>query len=436
MSSEIIILLIVSLFFSALFSGVEIAFITIDRLFVELQSNKGGRRDIILAKFKNKPEMFIATMLVGNTLVLVYYGLLMARATEPFISNYIDIYIPNISDNYAELITLITQTILSTLVVLATAEFLPKSLFLISPYKVLKTLIYPTLLVYYILYPFVWLIVKMSQFIIIKVLKQSNPGQTTVYGLTDLNNYLNEMLSKNNDDKEDNIEVDTEMFTNAIAFQKLKVRDCMIPRTEITAIDVSEPIEALHKQFVDTIFSKILVYKDNIDEIIGYVHHSKMFKKPKTIKEVVSNLVIAPETMLINDLMIEFSKERKSIALVVDEYGGTAGVVTMEDIVEEIFGEIQDEYDQEDLLEEKIGEDEWLLSARHEISYLNENLNLSIPEGDYDTLGGFILWISGNIPNQYERIQHHEFTFIIKAMDGVKIDKVLLSVNKMDEKLD
>ena len=433
MSSHIILLILVSLFFSALFSGVEIAFITIDRLFVELQSNKGGRRDIILAKFKNNPEMFIATMLVGNTLVLVYYGLLMARATEPFISATLSEFIP---PNYVELTTLISQTIISTLVVLATAEFLPKSLFLISPYKVLKTLIYPTLFAYYILYPFVWLIVKMSQFLIIKVLKQSNSGQATVYGLTDLNNYLNEMVSKNNDDKDDNIEVDTEMFTNAIAFQKVKVRDCMIPRTEITAIDVSESIEELQQQFIDTTFSKILVYKENIDEIIGYVHHSKMFKKPKTIKEAISNLVIAPETMLINDLMIEFSKERKSIALVVDEYGGTAGLVTMEDIVEEIFGEIHDEYDQEHLLEEKLGEDEWLLSARHEISYLNEHLNLSIPEGDYDTLGGFILWISGNIPSQYERIQHHEFTFIIKAMEGVKIDKVLLSVNKMDEKLD
>ena len=276
----------------------------------------------------------------------------------------------------------------------------------------------------------------MSQFLIVTVFKQPYSGQGKVYGLTDLNNYLKEIVSKNNDDKDDNIEVDTEMFNNAIAFQKVKVRDCMIPRTEITAIDVTETIDKLKETFIETTFSKILIYKDNIDDIIGYVHHSKMFKKPDTIKEVISNIVITPETMLVNDLMIEFSKQRKSIALVVDEYGGTAGLVTMEDIVEEIFCEIHDEFDQEDLLEEQIGENEWLLSARQEVSYLNEHLKIGVPDGDYDTLGGFILWISGDIPTQYQRIQHNEFTFIIKSMNGIKIDKVLLSVNKMDEKLD
>lgn len=433
MDSQIILLIIVSLFFSALFSGIEIAFITADRMFIELQSNKGGRRDTILAKFKNSPEMFIATMLIGNTLVLVYYGLLMARSTEPFIAEWLNTFFHS---DYIEILTLICQTILSTLIVLATAEFIPKSLFLIDPYKFLKALIYPTLLVYYLLYPFVWLIVKMSQFIIEKVLKQPYSGQGAVYGLTDLNNYLKEIVSKKNDDKDDNIDVDTQMFNNAIAFQSVKVRDCMIPRTEVTAIDVMETIENLKQVFIDTSFSKILVYKENIDEIIGYVHHSTLFKKPETIKKAISNLVIAPETMLVNDLMIEFSKQRKSIALVVDEYGGTAGLITMEDIVEEIFGEIHDEYDQETLLEEQIGDDEWLLSARHEVSYLNEKLKLGIPEGEYDTLGGFLLWINGDIPTQYERIQHNEFTCITKAMEGIKIDKILLSINKMDEKLD
>lgn len=432
MNTALLIQILISLFFSAMFSGIEIAFITVDRLFVELQSNKGDKRDQILSNFKNKPEMFIATLLVGNTLVLVCYGLLMARASEPWIASNLESFVPT---NYLESSTLVIQTIVSTLIVLATAEFLPKSLFLINPYSVLKFLIYPTIVIYYILYPFVWLIVRMSKFLIENVFQQPYSDSNTVFGLTDLNNYLTEIVSKN-DDKEANAEVDTTMFNNAIAFQKIKVRDCMIPRTEIVAVEVEDDVEDLKRLFLESNFSKIIIYKETIDDIIGYVHHSKLFQKPKTIKEVTSDILIAPETMLANDLMVEFTKNRKSIALVVDEYGGTAGLITMEDIIEEIFGDIQDEYDENELVEEQIGENEWLLSARHEIYYINEQLKIGIPDGDYDTLGGFILWVNGDIPRAFDRIQHNEFTMIIKSMNGVVIDKVVLSVNKMDEKLD
>ena len=421
-----------TLFFSALFSGVEIAFISADRLFIELQAKKGGRRDAILAGLKNKPEMFIANLLVGNTLVLVFYGLLMAKATEPFITEWL---ITIVDPYYVEILTMLLQTILSTIVVLFTAEFLPKSLFLLDPYKVLKVLLYPILLVYFILYPFVWVVVKLSKFLIVNLLKQEFSQGKTVFGLTDLNNYLTEIL-KMKDDREDSVELDAQMFNNAIEFQTVRLRDCMVPRTELIIMEVNETIENLKQAFIDTSCSKILIYKDSIDDIIGYVHHSKMFKKPQTIKEVVSQIIIAPETMLANDLMIEFSKQRKGIALVVDEFGGTAGIVTMEDIIEEIFGEIEDEYDELDLLDQQIGEFEWLLSARHEIVSLNEKYGMGIPEGEYDTLGGFILSIHGDIPTIYERIQYNEFTFIIKAMSGIKIDKVLLSINKMEEKLD
>lgn len=430
--SQTLIQIFIALFFSAMFSGVEIAFITVDRLFVELQSNKGGKRDLILSRFKNKPEMFIATLLVGNTLVLVFYGMLMAHATEPIIANLIRDYV---SPKYLEGFVLVLQTISSTIIVLITAEFLPKSLFLINPYKVLKTLLYPTLIAYYILYPFVWTIVKMSKWVIVNVFRQPFSEEASVFGLTDLNNYLTEIVSKN-DDKEDNAEVDTQMFKNALEFQKLKVRECMTPRTDIVCIEIDESVELLKKMFVETNFSKIIVYKENIDDIIGYVHHSKLFKKPETIKDAVNEITIVPETMLANDVLLKFIKNRKSIALVVDEYGGTAGLISMEDIMEEIFGDIQDEYDDDELLEEQIGENEWMLSARQEINYINENLKLNIPEGDYDTIGGFILWINGDIPAIYDRIQYNEFTFLIKSMNGIVIDKVVLSINKMTEKLD
>ena len=430
--SQTLIQIFIALFFWAMFSGVEIAFITVDRLFVELQSNKGGKRDLILSRFKNKPEMFIATLLVGNTLVLVFYGMLMAHAREPIIANLIREYV---SPKYLEGFVLVLQTISSTIIVLITAEFLPKSLFLINPYKVLKTFLYPTLIAYYVLYPFVWAIVKISKWVIVNIFRQPFSEEASVFGLTDLNNYLTEIVSKN-DDKEDNAEVDTKMFRNALDFQKLKVRECMTQRTDIVCLEVDESVDLLKKMFIETNFSKIIIYKENIDDIIGYVHHSKLFKKPETIKDAVNDITIVPETMLANDLLLQFIKNRKSIALVVDEYGGTAGLISMEDIMEEIFGDIQDEYDDDELLEEQIGENEWMLSARQEINYINENLKLNIPEGDYDTIGGFILWINGDIPTIYDRIQFNEFTFLIKSMNGIVIDKVVLSINKLTEKLD
>lgn len=432
MDYNLVFQIFLTLVFSAIFSGVEIAFISADRLFIELQAKKGGKRDAILARFKDKPEMFIANLLVGNTLVLVLYGLLMASAIEPFLTSW---FSELVKPSYVEILTMLAQTIISTILVLFTAEFLPKSLFLLNPYKVLKVLLYPVLLVYYLLYPFVWIVVKLSKILIISVFKQDYSQSKAVFGLTDLNNYLAEIVSRS-DDGEDSMEVDTEMFNKAIDFQKVRLRDCMIPRTELITIEVTETIENLKQLFITTGCSKVLVYKESIDDIIGYVHHSMLFIKPETIKEIVSDIIIAPGTVLANDLMLEFSKKRKGIALVVDEFGGTAGVVTMEDIIEEIFGEIEDEYDDDDLLDQQIGETEWLLSARHEVLVLNEKYDMGLPEGDYDTLGGFILSTNGDIPAPYERIKHNEFTIIIKAMNGIRIDKVLLSINKMEEKLD
>lgn len=432
MDSDLIILISLSLLFSAFFSGLEIAFISSDRLFIELQAKKGGKRDKILARFKNNPEMFIATMLVGNTLILTLYGSYMAELLDSILY---DVLVDYIAFAYMDAAKMFLQTIISTIIVLATAEFLPKSLFLIDPYKVLRVLVYPMMIVYYPFYPFVWIIVRLSRFFIVKILKQEYSGENAVFGLTDLNNYLKNIVSKNIV-KEENVEVDTEMFTNALEFQTVQLRDCMIPRTEIIAVEVNQSISELKETFVETGYSKILVYSENIDNIIGYVYHSKLFKKPKNIKEIVSKLVIAPETMLANDLMVEFSKKRKSIALIVDEYGGTAGMVTMEDVIEEIFGDIQDEHDDDDLVEQKVSENEWLLSARHEIDYLNEHLEIGVPEGEYDTLGGFILNCHGDIPNVFDKIIVDNFTFVIKSMQSTRIDKVSLLINNTEEKLD
>jgi len=424
--------IIITLVFSALFSGVEIAFISADRMFIELQANKGARRDVILARLKNKPEMFIASLLVGNTLVLVLYGLLMARALEPSLNTW---FMQNVPMSYVEISVMLSQTVISTLLVLATAEFLPKSLFLLNPYKILKVLIYPILVAYVILYPVVWVIVKLSRWMIVKVFKQDYADGKSVFGLTDLNNYLNEILTRG-ETTEDSMEVDTEMLNNAIEFRSVRLRDCMLPRTEIIAIEQKDSVDNLKKQFIETSCSRIIVYKESIDEVVGYVHHSKLFIKPEEIKEVVSDIIFAPETMLASELMIEFSQKRKSIALVVDEFGGTAGIVTVEDIIEEIFGEIEDEYDDIDLHEQQLDDNEWMLSGRHEVQYLNDKYNMGIPDGEYDTLSGFILTINADIPSVYQRIKHNEFSFIIKSMSGVRIDKVLVSINKMEEKLD
>lgn len=413
--------ILLTLLFSAFFSGIEIAFVSADKLYIELQGKKGYRTGKILSTFINNPSRFIATTLIGNTIALVIYGVFMAKLLDPIIREYI----PEIL--YNEFSVLIVQTILSTMLVLLTAEFLPKSIFLINPNWLLTILAIPMFAIYWAMGPLVWAIVGASKVVITKVMRLEYSEDRPAFGLTDLNNYIKNTLVS---DEDSNVEVDAKIFNNALEFKTIRIRECMIPRTEIIAVDMEDDIEELKSAFIESGHSKIIVYKESIDDVIGYCHSLELFKKPKKISEILAPIIIVPETMLANELMIQFISERKSLALVVDEYGGTSGIVSIEDIIEEIFGEIQDEHDVEDWVEQKLDENNYLLSARHEIDYLNDKYNWKFPTGEYETLGGLILSITEDLPQPGDTVTLPPFTFTIQSTNDIRIDIVKLTINK------
>lgn len=420
-------IVVVTLIFSAFFSGTEIAFITSSKLQIELDAKQGRLGGKILSRFVDKPSRFINTALVGNTIALVVYGTFIANLLKP----YFDQWLPESLNNDGTI--MLFQTVISTLVVLFTAEFTPKSIFLLNPNRSLNLLAVPILLVFWLVFLVAWPIEKLSKLVIKYVLRQEFSEDRPVYGLTDLSNYI--QLNTREDIKEANIELDTKIFNNALEFKTVKVRECMIPRTELTAIDIDDDITELKQEFIDSGHSKVLIYKNNsIDEIIGYCHVLELFKKPKEIDSILTPVLIVPETTLANELMIEFIQERKSIALVVDEFGGTSGIVTLEDVIEEIFGDIQDEHDDdEDWVEQKITDGQYKLSARHEIDYLNDKYEWGIPEGEYDTLGGFILSITESIPTEGDTVRVPPFEIKILTMEDARIDNVLFHIESSQE---
>ena len=406
---------------SAFFSGIEIAFVSADRLHIELQNKKGIWTGKIISKFIQNTSRFISTTLVGNTLALVIYGIYMARLLDPIIRDMLPLFL------LTEPTVMIIQTILSTILVLFTAEFLPKSIFMINPNTMLRVFALPMDIIYRLMYPIVVVIVSSSKFIITKVFKHPYEDDTPVFRLTDLNNYIKNTILA---DEESNVEVDTKIFNNALEFKTIRVRECMLPRTEIVAVEIEDTIEELKQAFIESGHSKILVYKDSIDDVIGYCHSLELFKKPKKIEDILTQIVIVPETMLANELMIQFITERKSLALVVDEFGGTSGIVSIEDIIEEIFGEIQDEHDDEDWVEQEIDKNTYIFSARHEIDYLNDKYNWNLPIGDYETLGGMILSLTEDLPDVGEVIEHPPYTFIIQSTNDIRIETIKLEVSE------
>ena len=388
----------------------EIAFVSANKLKVELDKQSGMRYSRFLEGVLQSPAKFIATMLVGNNIALVVYGVMMAKLLEPTIEQY----------TQSSFLVLLIQTIISTLVILVTAEFLPKAFFRINPNQFLKVFAIPLFFFYYLLWPIVRITIFMSK-IGLRIIGAPLEEEDAVFRKIDLEEYL----KSSSKDEQDDVEV--QMLQNALDFSSVKVRECMVPRTEIVAVDLSQSIDDLAKVFVKTKLSKVLVFEENIDNIIGYAHSIEMFKNPSSIRSILLPIPIVPESMLANELMETFTKERKAVAVVVDEFGGTSGMITIEDVMEEIFGEIEDEHDEEQLTEEILSSGELRLSARLEVDYLNEKYNLDLPESEaYETLGGLLVENFESIPNQGAEITIGNYTFTTEQVSETRIEKVLL----------
>ncbi len=412
-------LVILMLILSAFFSGLEIAFVSVNKLRIELKSNQGKHWAKMCSSYIKSPSKFISTILVGNNVALVVYGITMEEIIRPALE----------SEGFGAFGALICATLISTAIVLITAEFLPKALFRLNPSGILSVLIYPFQLFYFLLWPLVYFVVWLSKNILNKVFKTEFTEETPAFSKVDLDHFISQSAQHSSD--EEDPEVDTEILKNALDFGNVKVRDCLVPRIDIKAIDFNSTIKELEEMFITSRHSKLLVYKENVDNIIGYVHHLDLHKKPKSIKSILIPILITNESKSANDMLNEFSKTHKSIALVVDEYGGTAGIITAEDIMEEIFGEIEDEHDDVVEEQESVTEDGvYTLSAKLEVDYLNEKYNIGLPEGDYETLGGFIVANLEDIPNDNEVFVIENYEIKILEASDKRIEKV--EIHRLD----
>ena len=411
------IIVFIMLVLSAFFSGLETAFLTANKLRIQLLSKRNVFPAPILSFFLKNPSHYISTMLVGNCISLVVFSLFMAEILEPHFQAYI----------HSKILILLLQTILSTIFILVIAEFLPKNLFRINPNGMLTLFAVPLFLIYLILYPVVFITNSIARFILRFFLGTKFPDKEISFGRIDLVNYIHENTSAVV--QRHDLENEVKIFRRALGFSKVKSRDCMIPRTEIAAINVDDSVEELKKMFIETRLSKILVYRESMDNIIGYVHSAEIFKKPETIFSILLPVLIVPESMSANEVLTLFIQQHKSIALVVDEFGGTAGMLTMEDIIEEIFGEIEDEHDKEEMVEKKISDAEFIFSGRLEIDYLNEKHKLTLPVSDeYTTLAGLILHIRQHIPKKDEIVVMNPYVFKILGRSDTTIEQVQVKI--------
>jgi len=415
-------LIIVTLLLSAFFSGIEIAFISSNKLRIELDKNKGLISARLISSFTKHPSHFISALLVGNNIALVMYGVAMANRLDPFLSTHLP---QSLNNDFS---VFLHQTILSTLLILIVAEFLPKILFRINSNAIVNFFAIPLALFYYIFYPVIFIFTGLSEFVLKRIFRIKISGKKYEFSPVDLDNYVKELDSRQLNESE--VKQEIQMIQNAMEFHNIKLRECMLPRNEIIAVEENDPVEKLVALMAETGFSRILVFQQSIDNIIGYVHAFDLYKKPKTIKPLIKPIIIAPETMTANKILTTFIQQHKSIALVVDEFGGTSGIVTMEDIIEEIFGEIHDEYDKGDKTEKQVSDDEFIFSGRLEIDYLNEKYSINLPESDdYETLAGLILHYNEDIPAIGEEIEIEGFVFIILQATKTRIEQVQLRIS-------
>lgn len=419
---ELLIPVVITILFSAFFSGMEIAFVTANKLKIEVDKAKDFLPARILSKFVKRPSRFIGALLLGNNIALVIYGIYIARILEQPIRQLL----PPVAG--ADALLLIVQTLVSTLIILLFAEFLPKVLFRINPNSTLSFFAIPVYLFYILFYPVIFFFIGLSELILKYLFKVNITQPDYAFGVVDLDHFLSESTAGKPEESEDYQEI--QMFQNARDLGNIKLRECMVPRNEIIALNQNESIDKLNELFIESGHSKVLIYQDSIDNIIGYTHSYDLFRKPASIREITKPVMIVPETMPASTLLNKFMGERRSVALVVDEFGGTAGMLTIEDIIEEIFGEIDDEYDVEELAEKQIDENTYLFSGRHEIDYLNQKYRLDLPESDdYETLAGFIISYHESIPAENEEIRAGNFLFTIVRASETRIEEVLLKVN-------
>ena len=428
MTNEILII-ISSLILSAFFSGMEIAFVSSNKIHIEIEKKQNSFLAKILTRLTRKPSKFIATMLVGNNIALVIYGFFMGDLLMAWLGS-MDLE----SDFWRYIVidlSLVTQTVISTLVILMTAEFLPKVFFQIYANSLLKVFAAPAYFFYVLFGVISSFVIWISDLVLKRFFKTEGDEVQLAFTKVELGNYISEQMEKMEEDEE--IDSEIQIFQNALEFSEVKSREVMIPRTEIVAVSMTEEPKDLVKTFTETGLSKILVYNDTIDDIIGYIHSFELFKKPDTLKSILLPVVFVPETMLVKDVLNILIKKRKSIAVVIDEYGGTSGIMTVEDIVEELFGEIEDEHDPVVLIEEKLEEDRYLFSARLEIDYLNEIYRLDLPEGEnYETLGGYIVNHTEEIPEQDGIVEVDHFSFLIREVSSTKIELVEVRLRSKD----
>lgn len=407
--------------FSAFFSGMEIAFVSSNKLRFEMDRSERSITSRILSIFFHNPNNFISTMLVGNNIALVVYGILMAELIEQR-------FLRSLIEN--DFLIVLIQTIISTLIILVTGEFMPKTLFKINPNFTLNLFAIPAFICYVVLYP-ISKFASACSGIILRIMgtKVNKEDSDKAFTKVDLDYFIQSSIQDSGDNQE--LETEVQIFQNALDFSSIKIRDCMVPRTEIVAIEDNASIEELKSLFIESGISKILVYKENIDNIVGYIHSSEMFRKPSDWTQSIRQLPIVPETMNANKLMLLFMQQKRSIAVVVDEFGGTAGIVAMEDLVEQIFGEIEDEHDTQSYVAKSIGNNEYVLSGRLDIEKANELLSLDLPESDdYQTIGGLILHQYQSFPKIYEIISFDKFEFKILKVTATKIELVKLKVKE------
>ena len=417
----IIIQILITMAFSAFFSGMEIAFVSSNKLRFEMNRNEQSITSRILSIFYHNPNNFISTMLVGNNIALVIYGILMAQLIEQqLLADYID----------NEFVLVLIQTIISTLIILVTGEFMPKTLFKINPNFTLNLLAIPAFVCYVVLYPISKFASGISGILLrLTGTRINREASEKAFSKVDLDHFIQSSIQ--DADASQGINTEVQIFQNALDFSSFKVRECMVPRTEIIAIDNEASIDELKSLFIEKGISKIIVYQDNIDNIIGYIHSSEMFNEPDDWRTCIRQLPIVPETMSANKLMKLFMQQKKSLGVVVDEFGGTSGIVALEDLVELIFGEIEDEHDTTSYVAKSVGNNEYVLSGRLDIEKANELFDLELPESDeYQTIGGLILHQHQSIPKAHEIITMNKFQFRIIKVTATKIELIRLKVSE------